>query len=130
MTKVLNPQHMQAKIAPEHLRWTQSVHKTLTQGVDMGIPTGTDSTGVYNKFDPGNSSGILIRVGASTSSEIIKWPSSGSLSIQHGLGRQPIGFKIVDKDKPVDVSRTAPPTTSIIQLVPTDSTANVTLYIF
>lgn len=130
MTKVLNPQHMQAKITPEHLRWAQSVHKTLAGGVDMGIPTGTDSTGVFNTFDQGNSSGVLLRVGSSTSAEPISWPTTGSLVISHNLGRQPIGFKIVDKDKPVDVSRTAPPTTSTISLTPTDRTANVTLYIF
>lgn len=97
----------------------------------MGVPTGTDSTGVYNTFDTGNSSGVLLRVGASTSSEAIKWTTTGtSIAISHGLGRQPIGFKIVDKDKPVDVSRTAPPTSTIINLAPTDATANVTLYIF
>lgn len=129
--KVLNPQHMQAEITPEHLRWAQSVHKSLTGGVDMGIPTGTNSAGVYNTFDKGNSSGVLIRVGAASSSEAIKWTASNTaIAINHGLGRQPIGFKIVDKDKSMDVFRTAPPDNNVISLAPTDATANVTVYIF
>ena len=130
MTKVLNPQHFQAKITPEHMRWTQSVYKTLNAGVDMGVPLSQNTAGVYNKFQQGNSSGILLRIGATGGSESYNWPASGSLVINHGLGRQPIGFKIVDKDKTVDVFRTAAPTVQTITLQPTDHTANVTVYIF
>lgn len=131
MTKSLNPQHMQARISAEHLRWAQSVHKTLSGGVDMGVPTKKDSAGVYNTFGVGNSSGVLIRVGASASTEPVKWTASNvGIPIKHGLGRQPIGFKIVDKDKQVDVYRTVAPTDTTITLAPTDATANVTLYIF
>lgn len=130
MPKILNSQHFQAKITPEHLRWTQSVTKTLNAGVDMGVPTGKNAAGVYNTFEQGNGDGVLIRIGATGSSEALSWPATGSLVINHGLGRQPIGFKIVDKDKPVDVSRTATPTVTTISLLPTDHTANVTIYIF
>jgi len=131
MTKNLSSQHMQAKISPEHLKWAQSVDKTLSAGVDMGVPIGQDPTGVYNAFEQGNSNGTLIRIGATASTEAIKWSGIGvGIVIQHGLDRQPIGFKIVDKDKSVDVFRTAVPTDTTITLAPTDNTASVTVYVF
>ena len=128
--KILNPQHMQAKITPEHLRWAQSVHKSLTGGIDMGVPTEKNSAGVYNTFDVGNSSGVLIRVGAVGSTEKYSWSSSSTVDIKHNLARQPIGFKIVDKDNTVDVWRTALPTATDIQLKTSSNMVNVTLYIF
>ncbi|HEY4799152.1 MAG TPA: hypothetical protein VII99_08775 [Bacteroidia bacterium] len=128
--KTLNPQHMQARITTEHLRWAQSVHKALDGGVDMGVPTGKNSAGVYNTFDTGNSSGVLIRVGAVGSTEKYSWSSSSTVDIKHNLARQPIGFKIVDKDNTVDVWRTALPTATDIQLKTSSNMVNVTLYIF
>jgi len=128
--KTLSSQHMQWKITPEHLKWAQNVDKALNSNIDMGIATGTDSSGVYNKFEQGNSSGVLIRIGANSSSELIKWDSTGAVTIQHGLKRQPIGFKIVDKDATVDVWRTAVPTTTAISLKASSNAVNVTLYIF
>jgi len=128
--KNISSQHMQAKITPEHLRWAQSVDKTLQGGIDMGTPTGKNSAGVYNTFDVGNSSGVLIRVGSNTSSEAVKWDGTGAVTINHGLKKQPIGFKIVDKDATVDVWRTAVPTVDVISLKSSSATVNVTLYIF
>jgi hypothetical protein len=137
--KTYNPSIMADKLT-HHMRvWVQSVHETLNNGVDMGTPKsshpldGSVNAGVYNVFDKGNSSGVLIRVAASGSTGTgapYSWPASGSLKIAHGLLRQPIGFKIVDKDKTVDVFRTAPPDKDFITLAPTDKTASVTLYIF
>jgi len=130
--RVLNPQHMQADIESEHLRWLQSVTKTLNGSVDMGAPTSKNAAGVYNEFEQGNSSGVLIRIGAhGTTEQKYTWGASNvGIPVNHTLRRQPIGFKIVDKDKSVDVYRTAVPDTNIITVAPTDNTANVTLYIF
>jgi len=128
--KTLSSQHMQAKIEPEHLRWAQNVDKAFNGNIDMGIPTGKNSAGVYNTFSPGNSSGVLIRVGATGSGEIYAWDSTGAVTINHELNRQPIGFKIVDKDAAVDIYRTAVPTVTQIALKATVNTVNVTLYIF
>ena len=137
--KTYNPSIMADKLT-HHMRvWVQSVHETLNNGVVMGTPKsshpldGSVNARVYNVFDKGNSSGVLIRVAASGSTGTgapYSWPASGSLKIAHGLLRQPIGFKIVDKDKTVDVFRTAPPDKDFITLAPTDKTASVTLYIF
>jgi hypothetical protein len=123
--------------------WVQSIHDTINNGITMGNPKGNIgkaagvNAGVYNQFDKGNSSGVLIRIDAAGTSvgpngnkSAYAWPSSGSLTIDHTLLRQPIGFKIVDKDKAVDVYRTAPPTTRTITVQPTDSSASVTLYVF
>jgi len=109
----------------------------------MGTPTvtgvsthpndGSVNAGVYTGFDKGNSSGVLIRIDAHGSSNpgvTYTWPSSGGVKISHGLGRQPIGFKIVDKDKAVDVYRTAPPDKDFITLAATDISASVTVYVF
>ena len=128
--KPYNPSGFAEKMHPEMLKWSQSVHQVLTAGVDMGTPSGCNpqdgsvNAGVYTKFERGNSSGILYRVNASD------WDGSGAIVIHHGLLHQPIGFKIVDKDKTVDVFRTAPPTTDTITLQATDPSASVTLYIF
>ena len=128
--KTLSSQHMQWKITPEHLKWAQNVDKAFNGNVDMGVPTGTDSSGVYNKFEQGNSTGVLVRVGANGSSESVQWDATGAVTIQHGLGRQPIGFKIVDKDGTVDVWRTAVPTDKQITLKSSSPSTNVTLYVF
>jgi hypothetical protein len=128
--KILDSQHMQAKITPEHLRWAQSVNRALTGGVDMGEPTGKNPSGVYNTFNTGNSSGVLIRVGAHGGAEPVQWDATGNVTINHGLGRQPIGFKLVDKDNTVDVWRTAVPTTLVIALKTSSGAVNVTVYIF
>lgn len=128
--KSLSSQHMQAKITPQHLKWAQSVDKVLNGAVDMGEATGQDANGVYNTFTQGNGSGILIRIGANGSTEPVQWDSSGAVTVNHGLNRQPIGFKLVDKDGTVDVFRTATPTSSVIALKSTDKTVNTTVYIF
>ena len=124
-------------VGPTQLQWSQSVHKTLNGGVDMGVPIGKDSNGVYNQFNTGNSTGVLIRIGAAASSEPYKWTVANvgvslnhALVDQNGTPRQPIGFKIVDKDKAMDVYRVGTPTTTNIILAPTDPTANVTVYVF
>src|SRR5215831_18767751 len=119
--KTYNPSVLSNRVDNETRIWMQSVHKTLNSGVDMGVPAlngsqskdGTVNAGVYTQFDRGNSSGVLIRVAASGltgTGASYNWPTSiaQSVVITHGLGRQPIGFYVVDKDGPIDVYRTAP----------------------
>jgi hypothetical protein len=112
------------------LRHLQSVFKVLNAGIAEAQPTGTDKTGVYNKFSADNGNGVMLRIGANNSSEPIRWSSPGSPTVvNHGLGRQPIGFRIYDKDKTCDVFRTGTPTSNTISLTCTDPSANCTVYI-
>ena len=139
--KTYNPSVFVKQQTSEMRMWVQSVHSVLTQGVDMGAPKangthasdGTINAGVYTQFERGNGSGILIRVdgsGVAMSNAPYKWTAGTSLQISHGLQRQPIGFIVVDKDKPVDVYRTASPTDKLLTVQATDTTASTTLYIF
>ena len=123
-----------------HRQWLQSVQQVLTGNVDMGTPTGSApssagvNAGVYTQFEQGNSTGILVRIaatGVSGTGAPYNWNGAGtSITINHGLGRQPIGYHVVDMDKAVQVYRTEPPTTENITLAPSDDTASVTVYIF
>lgn len=141
MSRSLNPQNHSSKIPPEQLGWAQSIHKVLNGGVDMGTPTGQDTTtgaginaGVYTQFDRGNSSGTLIRIAANGSSNTGASYTWGAVNVgipvKHGLDRQPIGFFVADADKDVRVYRTAAPDATQITLAPTDNTASVTVYVF
>ncbi len=113
------------------LRQAQSVYVALTAGLADAVPVSTDLSGVYNKFVPDNGNGVMLRIGASTSKEPIKWVTVNvGVPIQHGLGRQPIGFKLVDKDQSCDVFRTVPPDANQITLACTNIAANTTVYIF
>ena len=139
--KSLNPQTFAQQVSREQLQWAQSTNKVLNGQVDMGTPTGKDTTsgaginaGVYTQFDRGNSSGTLIRIGANGSSGTgasYTWGAVNTgIQINHGLKRQPIGFHVVDADKDVRVYRTAAPDATQITLAPTDNTASVTVYVF
>lgn len=113
------------------LRVAQSMYKTMSGNVQESQPTGQDSTGVYNTFEQDNGAGITIRIGAASSSEPVKWVTSNvGVAVNHGLQRQPTGFRVWDKDKTCDVYRTVPPNANTITLACTDATANVTVYIF
>lgn len=139
MGKTYNPSSMLSDLSLKNRQWVQSVHEALNGSIDMGAPTGNQpldssvNAGVYNQFEKSNGSGVLIRVDANGSTGTgasYTWPASGGLAIVHELGRQPIGFHVVDSDKAVQVFRTAAPNNSLIQVSPTDITASVTLYIF
>lgn len=139
MAKTYNPTSLVHQVTNEMRTWVQSVHKILNGAVDMGVPIKQAPAGgvngkVYTQFQQGNSSGVLIRVaanGVSGTGAPYNWAGINvGIAIIHGLLRQPIGFKVVDKDKTVDVYRTAAPTTTTITLAPTDNTASVTVYIF
>jgi hypothetical protein len=126
-------------LSDSHRQWTQGVQQTLSGNVDMGTAKGSAPTsagtnaGVYTQFDKGNGSGTLIRIAATSATDTgaaYNWPASGSLVINHGLKRQPIGFHVVDQDKNAPVSRTAPPDSDQITLTTTDPTASHTVYVF
>jgi hypothetical protein len=122
-----------------HRQWTQSVQQALTGNVDMGTPKGNApssagvNAGVYTQFDKGNGSGILIRVaanGATDTGAAYNWPASGSLVINHGLLRKPIGFHVVDTDGVATVHRTAAPDENQLTLQVSDPTVSHTIYVF
>lgn len=131
MTQSINPSK-QNLANPQHvLRQAQSVYTALTAGLADAAPLTTDAAGVYNTFAPDNGNGVMLRIGSSTSTEPNKWVTVDvGIVIQHGLGRQPIGFKLVDKDVSCDVYRTVPPDAQQITLACTNIAANVTVYIF
>jgi hypothetical protein len=139
MAKTYNPSSFQLELSQQHKDWVQSVHKNMNGNLDLGVPKGQQpqdasvNAGVFTQFTKGNGSGILIRIaanGLSGTGASYNWPGAGSLVINHGLGRQPIGFHVVDSDKDVRVFRAAAPTNMQITVQPTDKTASVTLYIF
>lgn len=139
MGKTYNPTSFVAELTPHHTRWVQSVHKALNAGINFGTGSATNpatggvNAGVYTQFEKGNGDGELVRIagaGVGGTGALYEWPSSGSLVINHTLGRKPVGFHLVDSDKDVRIFRTASPTITQISLQPTDSSASVTLYIF
>jgi len=126
-----DPNTFAHKLEAQHRQWVQSAQQTLTGGVDMGTPSSKDSTGQYNKFDKGNGSGNLIRIGATGSTgNDYTWPSAGPLVINHKLLRQPIGCHIVSSDKDLRVWQPSAPDKDSITLTPSDHTANATVYVF
>jgi len=133
MSKAVTPS-MQAIKTPEGLlRTMKSSAKTLAGNLTYGTPTGSkDATGVFNSFQTDNINNGIFRVGANgTTDNKYAWDGSGNVTIAHGLSRQPIGFKLLDKDKTCDVYRTGgAPTDTLITLTCTDKTANVTVEIF
>jgi hypothetical protein len=132
MAKTINPVDMSMQLSKEHLRWAQSVHTQINGGLDLGRPISKDATGTYNQFDQGNGNGVLIRIGAAgTSNGKYIWGASNApIVINHGLGRQPVGYHIVDMDKNVTIYRTVAADATQITLAPTDASANTTVYVF
>ena len=135
MTQSINPVDMAMGLPRQQLQWAQSIHQTVNGSLDMGnvLPGGLDTTGTPANFNKGNGSGVLIRIGASgtTNGPKYNWTTSGTgISINHTLQRQPIGFHVVDSDKPLTVHRTVVSDSTQITLAPSDATANATVYIF
>lgn len=139
MPRTFNPSSFIAALPTHQQIWVQNVHKTLDGNTDLGTPTQTAPTGtgvndgIFTMFRKGNGSGQLFRIaaaGVTGTGAPYNWTSSGALVINHGLQRLPIGFQVVDKDKPVDIHRTAQSTKDNIYLTCSDSSASVTLYVF
>lgn len=138
--KAFDPNNFAPKLPIQHRQWIQSIQQVMSGNVDMGLPTAQApstegiNAGVYTQFEKGNGSGILIRIaanGANGTGAAYNWGTTGTgIDINHQLGRQPIGFHVVDQDKAVQVYRTAAPTNSTITLASSDNTASVTVYVF
>lgn len=114
------------------LRTAQSVQKVLNGGIAEATPLSTNAAGIYNTFAPDNGNGTTLRIGANGGSESYNWPSAPNtgLTIYHGLGRQPIGFRVHDIDGNANIYRTIAPDENQITLATTDQTVNATVYIF
>lgn len=113
------------------LRWAQSVFKTLTSNTALATGNLTDSNGIYTSFNVDNGNGIMFRIGAVGSGLTYEWDAgTAKVTINHALGRQPIGFILCDIDGKATVWRVNPPTSSLMQLQIDDNTVNVDVYIF
>lgn len=139
MTQVLKPDTMVGVPASQQ-RWADYVYRAITGGLEQSIVIQQEpldagiNAGVPSQFSVGNMKNQLIRIaasGVSNTNASYKWTLSNiGIVIKHELGRIPIGFKIVDKDKAVDVYRVSAPGIDTLVLAPTDATASVTLEIF
>lgn len=138
--KTINPSAYLDKFHPGVKEWVQSIHKAINGALSLAdpsakVPTGFGiNTGVYTQFNQGNTNGTHIRIaanGVTGTGAAYNWAGIGvGVLIFHKLGRQPIGFAVVDADKDVRIYRTAAPDTNQITLAPTDNTASVTLHIY
>lgn len=113
------------------LRWSQSVYKSLNGGISIATGHSTDANGVYNTFDTTNGSGKMVRIGASGSTEPLKWNAGTSqVTITHQLGTKPTGFHVTDLDGDARVWRVGTPTNTSITLQISNNAINATVYIF
>jgi len=133
MSQSLNPVDFAMGMPRALLQWAQSLHKTVNGQIEMGLPIGKDATGNYSQFSPSNTSGTLIRIGASggASGNSNNWSTSSTgIVINHGLLKQPIGCHLVSSDKQLVIWQTQTPNSQNIYLAPSDATANATVYVF
>ena len=133
MSRSTNPVDAAIGLPRQQLQLAQSVNKVLNGNIDFGSTISLDSTGTPASFNSGNMKSVLIRVGASGSNNgpVYNWSTSGTgVVINHGLFKQPIGFHVVDSDKPLTVHRTVVADATQITLAPSDATANATIHIF
>jgi hypothetical protein len=115
----------------QNLRFAQSVYTSLNGGITLASGRSTDATGVYNKFDMANGSGKMVRIGATGSTEPLKWNSGTSqATIIHQLGTKPTGFLITDLDGNAVIWRVGAPTNTQITLQISVNTVNATVYVF
>lgn len=133
--KAINPTIENLGHPQSALRQAQSVYKAINQGIEIATPSGQDSSGIYNKFEPGNQAGVMIRIGATgTTEQQYTWPNvaGNPLKINHGLLKQPIGFHVVDIDGSANIYRykANPLDSNYISLATSDPSVNVTVFIF
>ena len=112
-----------------HAQQQQSMVDTLSNGVDFAYQTHVDALGWVDDFSAANTKSTMIRVGATgtTPPSQTTWTAANT-QISHNLGRQPIGWVVVFKDKVCDIIvGTTPADTQFAYLTINDDTANVTL---
>jgi hypothetical protein len=141
MTKTYNPNGFAPSLPIPQRQWTQDMQKVVNGGVEIGTPVANSpaaptgvNAGLPTQYKQANGSGIMIRVaaaGVTNTGATYNWNGNNAgIPIKHGLMRTPIGFHVVDQDGQVSVYRTAPSTSDLITLAPTDQTVSVTVYIF
>lgn len=110
-----------------------SVQQSIDTNVEVSYPASLDTNAWPDTFLPANLSCTAIRVGSlgSTPASQTVWTAADT-QISHNLGKQPIGWIVVYKDKTCDVfaSSTIKNDGQFIYLTCTDTSANVTLVIF
>ena len=110
-----------------------SVSQAVNNNLDFSYPQTVDTHAWPDTFIPANLKCTLVRVGANgtTPASGYSWTAANT-KIAHNLGRLPVGWIIVYKDKVCDVF--APNATKndgqFIYLTISDDTANTTLLIF
>lgn len=111
-----------------------SVVQALNGNVEVATAIGVDSNNWANNFAPANMTGVSIRIGATgnLSPAGYQWAaSSADLQISHGLGRVPIGFLVIYKNKTCDVwAGTTKPDNQFLTLQTSDASAETTIWIF
>jgi hypothetical protein len=131
--QTVRPSQQTTKTQSGLIRLMGSVYSALSGGLTYGSPTGVlDSTGCLSEFTTDNVNNTIVRIGANGSTNgQYQWSSGGVAVINHGLQRQPIGFKILDKDGACDIYRTGgAPTNNLIQLTCSVPSVNATVEIF
>lgn len=110
-----------------------SVQQTMDTNVEFSYPASLDTNAWPDTFNPANVNCTLIRVGALGTSPPSQTAWTGAnTKISHNLGRQPIGWIVVYKNKTCDVfaQSVIKNDGQFIYLTCTDTSANVTLLIF
>jgi predicted transcriptional regulator len=126
----INPTKFKFTSFNDVFRWAQSVYTTLVQGISLARGHSTDITGIFNTFDPTNGDGIMLRIGALSSSEHFSWSAGNQVTLTHNLQRQPTGVIVTDLDGNAVIFRVGKPTGTQITLQTTSNTVNATVYIF
>lgn len=112
----------------------KSVYKTLRANISFGSAETYASDGSIATYSQDNTDGQLIRVAENANPLGLSSFWSGSnidTTINHNLGRIPVGYTIVSKTKTCDVyTGTIVATEQTITLKNTDGTTDTVLYIF
>lgn len=128
----MRPQNPSVVTNPAHL--ANSVYKTLRGNVSMGSALDYDAVGQPASFTQDNTDGVMIRVGSSGNPFSLPnfWAGSNvDTTIDHNLGRVPIGYYVTKKDRTCDVyDGTLVATEQEITLKNTDGNADTVIYIF
>lgn len=111
-----------------------SMYKTLRGNTSFGSALTYASDGSIATYSQDNTDGILIRVAPNANPLGLGnfWSGSNSdTTITHNLGRVPIGYIVVSKNKTCDVyTGTIVATLHTITLKNTDGTTDTVIYIF
>jgi len=106
----------------------------LNGNVEVATAIGVDLNNWANNFAPANMAGVVYRIGAigNIAPSGYQWGAANTdLQISHGLGRSPIGFLVVYKNKTCDVwAGTTKPDNQFLTLQISDASAETSIWIF